>query len=41
MKRMLINASQPEEVRVALVDGPKLYDRDIENVGREPKKASI
>jgi ribonuclease E len=41
MKRMLINASQPEEVRVALVDGQKLYDLDIENVGREQKKASI
>jgi ribonuclease E len=38
---MLINASQPEEVRVALVDGQKLYDLDIENVGREQKKASI
>ena len=41
MKRMLINASQPEEVRVALVDGQKLYDLDIENRGREQKKASI
>ena len=41
MKRMLINASQPEEVRVALVDGQKLHDLDIENVGREQKKASI
>ena len=41
MKRMLINATQPEEVRVALVDGQKLYDLDIENVGREQKKASI
>lgn len=41
MKRMLINASQPEEVRVALVDGQKLYDLDIENRGREQKKSSI
>jgi ribonuclease E len=41
MKRMLINASQVEEVRVALVDGQKLYDLDMENVGREQKKASI
>jgi ribonuclease E len=38
---MLINASQPEEVRVALVDGQRLYDLDIENRGREQKKASI
>ena len=41
MKRMLINASQPEEVRVALVDGQKLYDFDIENRSREQKKANI
>ena len=41
MKRMLINATQPEEVRVALVDGQKLYDFDIESRGREQKKASI
>jgi ribonuclease E len=41
MKRMLINATQPEEVRVALVDGQKLYDLDIEARGREQKKASI
>ena len=41
MKRMLINAAQPEEVRVALVDGQKLYDFDIEDRGREQKKASI
>ena len=41
MKRMLINATQAEEVRVALVDGQKLYDLDIENRGREQKKASI
>ena len=41
MKRMLINATQSEEVRVALVDGQKLYDLDIENRAREQKKASI
>ena len=41
MKRMLINATQEEEVRVALVDGQKLYDLDIEGVGRELKKANI
>jgi ribonuclease E len=38
---MLINATQPEEVRVALVDGQRIYDLDIENRGREQKKASI
>ena len=38
---MLINATQPEEVRVALVDGQKLFDLDIELVGREQKKANI
>jgi ribonuclease E len=38
---MLINATQSEEVRVALVDGQKLYDLDIENRAREQKKASI
>ena len=41
MKRMLINATQPEELRVALVDGQKLYDLDIENRTRVQKKASI
>ena len=41
MKRMLINSTQPEEVRVALVDGQKLYDLDIENRSRERKKGSI
>jgi len=41
MKRMLINASQAEEVRIALVEGQKLYDLDIENKTREQKKASI
>ena len=41
MKRMLINATHPEEVRIALVDGQKLYDLDIENRTREQKKGSI
>ena len=41
MKRMLVNATQPEEVRVALVDGQKLYDLDIENRNYEQKKGNI
>jgi len=41
MKRMLINATQQEELRVALVDGQRLYDLDIENPGHEQKKANI
>ncbi|MCG5549042.1 Rne/Rng family ribonuclease [Halorhodospira halochloris] len=41
MKRMLINATQPEELRVALVDGQVLYDLDIEAPSREQKKANI
>ena len=41
MKRMLINASQPEEVRIALVDGQKLYDLDVENRIHEQKKSNI
>ncbi len=41
MKRMLINATQSEELRVALVDGQKLYDLDIEAGSREQKKANI
>lgn len=41
MKRMLINATQPEELRVALVDGQWLYDLDIENRSREQKKSNI
>ena len=41
MKRMLINATHEEELRVALVDGQKLYDLDIENRAREQKKANI
>jgi ribonuclease E len=41
MRRMLINATQPEELRVALVDGQKLYDFDIEIPSKEQKKANI
>jgi len=41
MKRMLFNATQPEELRVALVDGQRLYDLDIETTLREQKKANI
>ncbi len=41
MKRMLINATQQEEVRVALVDGQKLYDLDIESPQHANKKANI
>ena len=41
MKRMLINASHTEEVRVAMVDGQRLYDLDIENRTREQKKSNI
>ena len=41
MKRMLINATQPEELRVALVDGQKLYDLDIESGSREQKKSNV
>lgn len=38
---MLINATQQEELRVALVDGQRLYDLDIESPGHEQKKANI
>ena len=41
MKRMLINATHAEELRVALVDGQKLYDLDIEVPSREQKKSNI
>ncbi|WP_343192431.1 ribonuclease E [Buchnera aphidicola (Taiwanaphis decaspermi)] len=41
MKRMLINATQKEELRIALVDGQKLYDLDIEIPGYEKKKSNI
>ena len=41
MKRMLINATQREELRVAIVDGQNLYDLDIEIPSREQKKSNI
>jgi ribonuclease E len=41
MKRMLINATQEEELRVAMVDGQKLFDLDIEVPAKEQKKANI
>ncbi|MEE9413009.1 MAG: Rne/Rng family ribonuclease [Methylococcales bacterium] len=41
MNKMLINATHPEELRVALVDGQKLYDFDIEIPSKEQKKSNI
>ena len=41
MKRMLVNATQEEELRVALVDGQRIYDLDIEIPSRETKKANV
>lgn len=41
MKRMLFNATQQEELRVAIVDGQKLIDLDIEHAGQEQKKSNI
>ena len=41
MKRMLINATQAEELRVAIVDGQQLYDIDIEQPAKEQKKSNI
>ncbi len=41
MKRMLFNATQAEELRVAIVDGQKLVDLDIEHAGQEQKKSNI
>ena len=41
MKRMLINATQPEELRVALVDGQSIYDFDMEQIGQERKRSNI
>jgi ribonuclease E len=41
MKRMLFNATQPEELRVAIVDGQKLIDLDIEIAGKEQRKSNI
>lgn len=41
MKRMLFNATHQEELRVAIVDGQKLIDLDIETAGREQRKGNI
>ncbi|NCZ82307.1 MAG: Rne/Rng family ribonuclease, partial [Betaproteobacteria bacterium] len=41
MKRMLFNATHAEELRVAIVDGQKLIDIDIESAGRESRKSNI
>ena len=41
MKRILINAAQKEEIRVAMVDGQQLYDLDVEIPSRESKKANV
>ena len=41
MKRMLFNATHPEELRVAIVDGQKLIDLDIESSGKEQRKGNI
>ena len=41
MKKILINATQPEEAQVAMVDGQKLYDLDIENRQRVQTKANV
>ena len=41
MKRMLFNATHTEELRVAIVDGQKLIDIDIESAGRESRKSNI
>ena len=41
MKRILINATQTEELRVAMVNGQRLYDLDIEVPSREQKKSNI
>ena len=41
MKRMLFNATHAEELRVAIVDGQKLIDIDIESAGREQRKGNI
>ena len=41
MKRILINATQREELRVAIVDGQRLIDLDIETAAREQKKSNV
>ena len=41
MKRILINATQPEELRLAIVDGQRLLDLDIESQAREQRKGNV
>ena len=41
MKRMLINATQPEELRVAIAEGQHLFDLDIEVPSQEQKKSNV
>ncbi len=41
MKRILVNATQPEELRLAIVDGQRLLDLDLESPGREQRKANV
>lgn len=41
MRRMLFNATQPEELRVAIVNGQKLIDLDIESINKEQRKSNI
>ena len=41
MKRMLFNATHPEELRVAIVDGQKLVNLDIESAARAERKGNI
>ena len=41
MKRMLFNATQAEELRVAIVDGQRLVDLDIESASKEQRKSNI
>ena len=41
MKRILINATQPEELRVAMVDGQKMFNLDIETAGRKQTKSNV
>lgn len=41
MKRMLFNATQPEELRVAIVNGQTLVDLDIESINKEQRKSNI
>ncbi|MGJ8671029.1 MAG: Rne/Rng family ribonuclease, partial [Oceanococcus sp.] len=41
MKRILVNATQPEELRLAIVDGQRLLDLDMESPGREQRKSNV